>query len=85
MVLEGAMPPVPVVRGPALPVADGVLLPPVDVGADVCATAIAAEKQTTVARMSTDLLMELSCRGVCRWDGPARSGGCSQSRVAGTV
>ncbi len=57
MVLEGAMPPVPVVRGPGLPVIDGVLLPPVDDVADVCATAIAAAKHTTVAQMSKNLLM----------------------------
>lgn len=63
MVLEGAIPPVPVVRGPGLPVADGVLLPPVDAGADVCATAIAAAKHTTVARISTVLLIEFSCLG----------------------
>lgn len=61
IVLEGAMPPLPVVPGVALPVAEGVLLPPVVAGAEVCATAIAAAKQTTVTRIRTALLIEFSC------------------------
>lgn len=57
------------VRGPALLVAEGELLPAEDVGADVWPNAIVAAEHTTVASMSTVLFMELSCGKSFQWDG----------------
>jgi len=76
-VLEGAMPPAPVVCCPALPVIEGVLLPAGDVGAEVCATAAPA-KHTKVANMSAVLFMRNSPDGSEEWDGGLIRHGCSK-------
>ena len=77
LIVLGAMPLFPVLPGLALPVVEGVLAPPVEVGADVCATAVAAAKHTTVTKISADLLMEFSS-GLHSWDGETGRRGCSR-------